>query len=85
MTTEPKFEPGETAMNEAGLRDMAKRSGGAFFREEDLAGLPEAMAKKAEHVRTTVEAELWSSPLVFGLIFLVAVWEWLLRKRVQLK
>ena len=43
------------------------------------------MAKKAEHVHTTVEAELWSSPLVFGLLFLVAVWEWLLRKRVRLK
>ena len=83
--TEPKFEPGETAMNEALLRDMAKRSGGAFFREEDLVGMPDVVSKKAEHVHTTVEAELWSSPLVFGLIFLVAVAEWVLRKRLQLK
>ena len=85
VTTEPKFEPGETAMNEAQLRDMAKRSGGAFYREEDLIGMPDLVAKKTEHVRTTIEAELWSSPLVYGLIFAVAVTEWILRKKLQLK
>jgi hypothetical protein len=38
--TEPKFELGETAMNEPMLRDMAAQTGGAFFREEDLFKLP---------------------------------------------
>ncbi len=83
--TEPQFEPGETAMNEPVLREMAKRSGGTFFREEDLDGLPNLVANKTEHVRSTVEAELWSSPLVFAVIFAVAVLEWILRKKSQLK
>ena len=83
--TEPRFEPGETAMNEPLLRDMARRSGGAFFREEDLAGMPEVVSRKAERVRTVVEGELWSSPLVFAVIFGVAVAEWLLRRRLHLR
>ncbi len=44
--TEPKFELGETAMNEALLRDLAATTGGAFFREEDLHKLPDTISAK---------------------------------------
>jgi uncharacterized membrane protein len=83
--TEPKFELGETAMNEPLLRELAAASGGAFFREEDLDKLPETIARKTERVRSPLEVELWASPLYFlGLLGVVTV-EWVLRKRSFLK
>ncbi len=83
--TEPKFELGETAMNETLLKQMAEASGGAFFREEDLPKLAETIGKNTERVRSTVDADLWSSPIYFLLLFLVATTEWILRKRSLLK
>jgi uncharacterized membrane protein len=83
--TEPKFEFGETAMNEPLLRDLARTTSGAFFREEDLFKLPETIAAKTERVRSPLEVELWSSPLYFILMLLVLSGEWVLRKMWQLK
>jgi hypothetical protein len=83
--TEPKFEFGETAMNEAMLRDIATTTRGAFFREEDLYKLPETIAAKTERVKSPLEVELWSSPLYFMLMLLVLTGEWVLRKMSQLK
>jgi hypothetical protein len=83
--TEPKFEFGETAMNEVLLRDMAANTGGAFFREEDLFKLPDTIAAKSERVKSPLEVELWSSPLYFVLMLLVLSGEWVLRKMSQLK
>jgi hypothetical protein len=82
---EPRFESGETAMNETLLRQMAEASGGAYFREESLWQLPAAIASKAERVTSSIDGELWSSPLAFVLVLLVATVEWWLRKRWQLK
>lgn len=82
---EAKFESGETAMNETMLKQMAELSGGEFFREESLYKLPEALNAKSEKVSSVVDAELWSSPLYFTLLLIVATLEWALRKRVQLK
>ncbi len=83
--TEPQFELGETAMNETALKQMAEVSGGAFFREETLYKLPETVRGKTEKVQSTVDAELWSSPLFFALLLAVSSVEWFLRKRSQLK
>jgi hypothetical protein len=83
--TEPKFELGETAMNEGLLKEMARVSGGAFFREEDLHKLPDMLSKKTEAVRSEVDAEIWSSWFYFALILGVATAEWILRKRWHLK
>jgi len=83
--TEPKFEFGETAMNEGMLRDIATTTGGAFFREEDLFKLPDTIAAKTERVKSPLEVELWSSPLYFILMLLVLTGEWVLRKMSQLK
>jgi len=60
-------------------------SGGGFFREENLAKLPETLSAKSERVASVVDAELWASPLYFLLLLIVATVEWALRKRVQLK
>jgi uncharacterized membrane protein len=83
--TQPRFESGESAMNEPLLKEMARVSGGAFFREEDLAGLPEKLSQKDERISRVVEADLWASPFYFGLLTLLAVAEWILRKRYELK
>ncbi len=83
--TEPHYESGETAMNEATLRAMAEASGGAFFREENLWQLPAAVSSKAERISTTIDGELWASPLFFLLVLLVGSVEWLLRKKWQMK
>ncbi len=83
--TEPKFEFGETAMNEPLLRDIAATTGGAFFREEDLFKLPDTIAARTERVKSPLEVELWSSPLYFMLMLLVLSGEWILRKMSQLK
>jgi hypothetical protein len=83
--TEPKFELGETAMNEGLLKEMANISGGAFFREETLYKLPETISAKTEKVRSPLEVELWASPLYFILMLLVVTGEWILRKVCYLK
>ena len=82
---EAKFELGETAMNEAGLNELAKASGGEFFREEDLYRLPEALTRKSQRVQSLAEVELWASPPYFVLLVLLASLEWILRKRAFLK
>jgi hypothetical protein len=83
--TEAAFEFGETAMNEALLKQMAEISGGGFYREETLYHLPEALRARSERVSSVVDAEVWASPLYFLLLLTVATIEWALRKRAQLK
>jgi hypothetical protein len=83
--TEPKFEFGDTAMNETLLRELAATTGGTFFREEDLYKLPDTIRLKTERVRSPLEVELWSSPLYFLLLLSVVTVEWVLRKWSYLK
>src|SRR5688572_8534069 len=82
---EPRFEFGDTAMNEAMLRELAATTGGAFFREEDLHKLPDTIRLKTERVQSPLEVELWSSPLYFLLLLGVVTAEWVLRKFSYLK
>jgi hypothetical protein len=83
--SEPQFELGETAMNEALLKQMAAISGGRFFREEDLSELGRELNRKPEALRTARDVELWASPFYFLLMCMVAAIEWFLRKRWNLK
>ena len=83
--TEPKFEFGETAMNEPLLKDLASSTGGQYFREEDLHKLPNTISAKTERVRSPLEVELWASPLYFLLMLSVVTAEWVLRKLSHLK
>jgi hypothetical protein len=81
----PRFETGETAMNEPLLKEMSRVSGGAFFREEDLATLPEKLSEKDERITRVVDAELWASPFYFLLVAGIVIAEWALRKSYGLK
>ena len=83
--TEPKFEFGETAMNEPLLKDLASSTGGQYFREEDLHKLPTTISAKTERVQSPLEVELWASPLYFLLMLSVVTAEWVLRKLSHLK
>jgi hypothetical protein len=82
---EPRLELAETAMNAELMQLMAAETGGAFFREEDLHRLPDSIHLKAEKVQSTLEVEVWSSPLYFLLMLMVVTSEWVLRKVSQLK
>jgi hypothetical protein len=83
--SEPKFEFGETAMNEPLLRDLAASTGGHYFREENLNQLPDTISSKTERVQSPLEVELWASPLYFILMLMVITAEWVLRKMSHLK
>ncbi len=83
--SDARFELGDTAMNESLLREMAEISGGEFFREENLFGLPDRIAQRTEKVRSPMEVELWSSPLYFLLMLVLVTTEWVLRKLSHLK
>lgn len=83
--TEPKFEFGETAMNEPLLKELAASTGGQYFREENLYQLPETISAKSERVQSPLEVELWASPLYFLLMLGVVTVEWILRKMSYLK
>jgi len=83
--TKPRFELGETAMNEPLLKEMARVSSGVFFREENLANLTQKLSQQDERITRVVDADIWSSPFYFGLVALVAVIEWVMRKRSELK
>ena len=82
---EPKFEFGETAMNEPLLKELARNTGGEYFREETLHALPETIRAKTERVQSPLEVELWSSPLYFLLLLGLVTAEWVLRKLSYLK
>ena len=83
--TEPKFEFGETAMNEPLLKDLAASTGGHYFREENLLHLPDTISARSERVQSPLEVELWASPLYFLLVIAVITVEWVLRKMSHLK
>ncbi|MDD5351366.1 MAG: hypothetical protein PHQ12_14235, partial [Chthoniobacteraceae bacterium] len=83
--TKPRFELGETAMNEPLLKEMGRVSGGEFFREENLATLPGKLAQKDERISRVIDADIWSSPFYFLLVALLAIAEWVLRKYYELK
>ncbi len=75
----------DVALNESLLKQIAEQTGGAYVREEGLARLPELIEAKRAPIKSNVELHLWSSPLVFVLLLLVAGTEWLLRRLWQLK
>jgi hypothetical protein len=83
--TEPKFEFGETSMNQMMLSELGASTGGEFFREEDLHRLPDTIRAKTDRVRSPMEVELWSSPLYFLVMLGIISAEWVLRKLSFLK
>jgi hypothetical protein len=82
---EPKLELAEPAMNEPLLQQMATMTGGQFYREENLHELPDQVKLKTERVRSSLDVEIWSSPLFFLLLITLPTIEWVMRKMSQLK
>jgi hypothetical protein len=85
MVEDRLVESGESAMQEALLREIAAQTGGGFFREEDLHTLPDVARGKARRVLSRQNVELWSSPLYFLMVLFLFGTEWALRKWWQLK
>ncbi len=71
----------QTKMNEPLLRQIADRSGGKYFTEENLAALDTLMNFPARTIPETREWELWNklALLIIAIVLLSA--EWFLRKR----
>jgi hypothetical protein len=79
VTYPPQHELSKGGMAEREMRDLAKLSGGEFYREEDLDKLPTQV--KAQYVPYSRKVETllwnrWAMVLVIGLLTL----EWVLRK-----
>jgi hypothetical protein len=74
----PRHELEEAGMNEKGLRHMAQLSGGAFYREEDLYRLADALERKTTTYRDRQELLLY--PLALALFIGLVTSEWLVRK-----
>lgn len=67
------------------LRRLAERTGGKFFRLEDIAELPAAIQNREAKIERTRETAFWASPLYFLILLVPLTAEWILRKFCELK
>ena len=75
----PRHELEEAGLAEGALRELARVSGGKFYREEDLHHLVGDVQPKSMGFTQRQEVLLWN-PLVLALFILLITAEWLLRK-----
>ncbi|MFO0843879.1 MAG: VWA domain-containing protein [Gemmataceae bacterium] len=75
----PRHELEEAGLAEEALRALALGSGGAFYREEDLARLPDAVEAKSLAFTQRQEVLLWNPLALIAFVLLISA-EWLLRK-----
>jgi hypothetical protein len=75
----PKDEMEEVGLAEKELRDLAKDSGGKFYREEDLHHLASDLQERKVDYRIRQEVVLWN-PLAMLLFIVLITAEWLIRK-----
>jgi hypothetical protein len=75
----PRHELEEAGLAEDALRALAATSGGAFYREEDLERLPDAITPRASQFALRREVLLWN-PLALVLFVVLITAEWVLRK-----
>ena len=74
----PRHELEEAGMAEKALREMARLSGGQFYREEDLYRLPDDIPPRTVAFRDRQDVMLFPLGLVAFVILITA--EWLVRK-----
>ncbi|MBX9584747.1 MAG: hypothetical protein K2X87_30965 [Gemmataceae bacterium] len=79
VTLPPDHELAPGPMAEAELRKLAEATGGAFYREEDLHKLPDALKAQYVPVTTRTETVLWNRWAMIVLVGLLTV-EWVFRK-----
>ncbi|MCS6851655.1 MAG: hypothetical protein NZ700_10870 [Gemmataceae bacterium] len=75
----PRHEREIAGLAEAELRQAARLSGGRFYREEDLATLPDMVEPRSAPFTIRREVLLWN-PLAYVVFVLLVAGEWLLRK-----
>ena len=68
-------------LNEALLKRLASRTGGAYFAIADAEQVPENIAIIQDPVFVDTERDIWAHPLVLILVVGLLGTEWLLRKR----
>jgi hypothetical protein len=76
----PQHELEVAGMAEDALRELARLSGGQFYREEDLHHLPDDIEPRQAPFVHRQEVLLWSAPFMFLLIVGLFTTEWVLRK-----
>lgn len=67
--------------NRALLMQLARATGGRYWKPDELAGLPEAVRASAAGVTRQELRTLWDAPIVFFLLLALKTAEWLLRRR----
>ena len=75
----PRHELEEVGLATEALRAAAATSGGRFYREEDLHGLPDAIVRQTQPFSQRREILLWN-PLAMAAFLLLITAEWLVRK-----
>lgn len=75
----------ETALNVDILQAMAKAADGGFFREETLRLLPDRLSENSGKVSSIHRLELFASPVLMSVLFLLLGTEWIVRRLSRLK
>jgi hypothetical protein len=75
----------DPALNLAALEQLAKITGGAVFREEDLINLPEAIVTRLPVTTVVHRLEPAFNAWLLGALILLASFEWLFRRLLRLK
>ena len=80
VATNPFGELGRLHCDELLLRQIAKDSGGEYYREEEMQRLVELLGPASDHREITEEIQLWQSYWWFVPIMLLLTAEWILRR-----
>lgn len=81
----PRLEQSDAAMNLPLLEASAAAAGTSLIREENLDGFPALLEQKGGNVTSLKRLELAYSPVLLGLLILLACAEWLVRRLNRLK
>ena len=80
VAANPFGELGRLHCDELLLRQIAKDSGGEYYREEEMQRLVELLGPASDHREITEEIQLWQSYWWFTPIMLLLTAEWILRR-----
>ena len=70
-----------TTQNRGLLEDLAARTGGRYWKPEELAQLPSEISYSEAGISVNDTKELWNMPIVFLALFLLLFSEWFLRRK----
>ena len=70
-----------TEQNQRFLEQLASQTGGRYWRPADLKNLPRDISYSEAGISVRNTKELWNMPIVFLLLLLLPLAEWLLRRK----